>query len=460
MRKIDSEKWDGLFSFNHWDENIKIVPDMIMEMQKEGMSVQIIRDGLQLINLIILPFSKKMLSEKIVDFKWSPLWVDTPYGSIFEHYIEYIQEDGDIWKNKRLLSPYPEEHWHQRDTNLLIRRFCETDHVFLAFNDGSKIIFNKKYKFPNDLKVKLQSIKTKLNNLKVSNDSLFKFGRASLWWKEKSKDEYDFNYYSIGSIKNKEYERDSFAGSGVMGDMSPETSLALINAAKENDLKIVRSVIRRGADLNFQDTDGFTALHLACLKGDEQMVETLVSSMASVNITTNSNRTPLWIASENGHFNIVEILLKRNANVKPKSQVAGKDHTALYIARKNGHKNIEKIIIEQSPYESLQDLSGNCYQFEKEIIYNKKIQDKESLENLLSDIYEFGPYIKEDLFRKDIIRLLSLLKVFNGFENQSSVLKAWDSMEFQKIEKMKMLKDYELKSNIKMLSNEKFKKDK
>ena len=152
MRERHFEMWDGIYSYHAWDEEVARLPKMVLAMQDEGMNLQIVRNGLELVNMVIIPASIATFPDNIVDFQWKPVWVDTPYGPVFEHYAMLKLSSGKILRNELSLSPYPLEPVHQRHGDMLIRRFCETDRVFIVFNDGVKPLFNKEYRFPEALK--------------------------------------------------------------------------------------------------------------------------------------------------------------------------------------------------------------------------------------------------------------------------------------------------------------------
>jgi len=66
--------------------------------------------------------------------------------------------------------------------------------------------------------------------------------------------------------------------------------------------------LKRGADVNIQKEDGFTALMEASQKGHTEIVKMLIDTGAQVNIKNKYGTTPLMIASDKGHAEIVELL--------------------------------------------------------------------------------------------------------------------------------------------------------
>jgi len=75
---------------------------------------------------------------------------------------------------------------------------------------------------------------------------------------------------------------------------------------------------------------GFTALHLAALKGHEEMVQLLLASGASADVPTATGHTALHVAAEKGQSGVVELLLGRGrATLEARSHMG---HTPLSIA--------------------------------------------------------------------------------------------------------------------------------
>ncbi len=86
-------------------------------------------------------------------------------------------------------------------------------------------------------------------------------------------------------------------------------------------LKEVETALNNGADVGAVDKRyNWTALMYAVShKGDPKIVESLIKHGADVNYTVNSNITPLISATENGTPEIIEILLKAGADVNAKN---------------------------------------------------------------------------------------------------------------------------------------------
>ena len=91
----------------------------------------------------------------------------------------------------------------------------------------------------------------------------------------------------------------------------------LMKAAKSGHINALTLLIKHGADVDLQDSDGYKALHFAVFGSDisSEILSCLIGSGADVNARTNNGVTPLMIAAEEGHINAVTSLVKCGANV-------------------------------------------------------------------------------------------------------------------------------------------------
>ena len=76
---------------------------------------------------------------------------------------------------------------------------------------------------------------------------------------------------------------------------------------------IVRLLLNHGADRDAEDKDGWTPLHLASSDDHAITVRLLLNYGASLNAKNQKGRTPLQVASTQGMGNVVEILIEHGA---------------------------------------------------------------------------------------------------------------------------------------------------
>ena len=137
------------------------------------------------------------------------------------------------------------------------------------------------------------------------------------------------------------------------GAMGPIKLTPLMLAAASDHAAVVRTLIRAGADVNAKMTGkwskvpvfsmlrdlskvrGFTALHFAATKGNDDIVAILLEGEAAIDPVSDgamgsSKATPLMLAANKGHAAVVRTLISAGADVK--LNVSGV--TALKVTKK------------------------------------------------------------------------------------------------------------------------------
>ncbi|KAM7178912.1 protein phosphatase 1 regulatory subunit 12A isoform 2-T2 [Macrochelys suwanniensis] len=86
-------------------------------------------------------------------------------------------------------------------------------------------------------------------------------------------------------------------------------------ACSSGDTDEVLRLLERGADINYANVDGLTALHQACIDDNVDMVKFLVENGANINQPDNEGWIPLHAASSCGYLDIAEYLISQGAHV-------------------------------------------------------------------------------------------------------------------------------------------------
>lgn len=96
--------------------------------------------------------------------------------------------------------------------------------------------------------------------------------------------------------------------------------------------------------IQLHNSDGWTALHLACFFGQLECVEALLEMGASVKMTSANAmaNTPLHAAAASKHSEICALLLSHNAEVN--ATQAG-NYTALHSAAANGDESLVRLLL-------------------------------------------------------------------------------------------------------------------
>jgi ankyrin repeat protein len=137
--------------------------------------------------------------------------------------------------------------------------------------------------------------------------------------------------------------------------VDPETGFTpLMVATMQGKVQVVRALIDRGAELEYQEQDKLrTALIIAANYGKAECVEEILKRGALINAIDKYEMTALMHASKHGHKDCVAILLNRGA-----SPNKADDHgfTAMHLAAKFGHVNIVEQLFEKGATLEIRDL--------------------------------------------------------------------------------------------------------
>ena len=113
---------------------------------------------------------------------------------------------------------------------------------------------------------------------------------------------------------------------------------ALHIACKHLNNHLVFLLLDYGANLHIKNNNGFTALHIA-VKHNLEVVEYLFGFGANIHVRDNKGRTPLHIASEHGNASIVKFLLEHGADAYV---LDNNGYTAIDICCKKNEKAVQE----------------------------------------------------------------------------------------------------------------------
>ncbi|KAL4709897.1 hypothetical protein ACJJTC_003860 [Scirpophaga incertulas] len=108
----------------------------------------------------------------------------------------------------------------------------------------------------------------------------------------------------------------------------------------------LRSVTHTSFDVNFPDTNGFTALHYAAKFGFDELCHILLYNKANVNCFDKRGQTPLHMAAINNKSTVICCLLENGANINA-MDLSG--NTPLHYACEMGNIGACKILIKYKP---------------------------------------------------------------------------------------------------------------
>ncbi|KAF0044328.1 hypothetical protein F2P81_003486 [Scophthalmus maximus] len=189
---------------------------------------------------------------------------------------------------------------------------------------------------------------------------------------------------------------------------------ALISAAKEGHIEVVRELLENNANLEHRDMGGWTALMWAAYKGCTDVAQLLLEKRANPNITGQYSVYPIIWAAGRGHADIVHLLLQHGAKVNcsdkygttPLIWAARRGHydsvmhllangadvdqegansmTALIVAVKGGYTEVVKELLKRNPNVNMTDKDGNTA---------LAIAAKEGHTEIVQDLLDAGTYV-------------------------------------------------------------------
>jgi len=116
----------------------------------------------------------------------------------------------------------------------------------------------------------------------------------------------------------------------------------LVQAAYKGEIRKIRSLIAKGADIHQTDHKGKTALIASSTQGHLDIVEILLSKGADVNFQPKKGLNSLMLSSLKGHKEIVDALLAKGADVNFEAKGG---FTALTFSSLHGHKEIVNALL-------------------------------------------------------------------------------------------------------------------
>jgi ankyrin repeat protein len=139
----------------------------------------------------------------------------------------------------------------------------------------------------------------------------------------------------------------------------------LYDAVLNNDLQLVKKLLRKKPDLNLAggtpqvfggEAIGWTPLMTAVANGNADIVRLLIRHGAWVNYLNSDVRSALWYAASNGNAKIVRLLLDGGAYVDNADAI---EITPLMVAVTNGHVEVVKLLVKHTAQLNMKHRDGD-----------------------------------------------------------------------------------------------------
>lgn len=129
-----------------------------------------------------------------------------------------------------------------------------------------------------------------------------------------------------------------------------KSSAVLAIATRSNFKTIVNLLVEAGVDINWQDSSGETALHIAARFGHDECARILLQGTEEQKadlelVERNFNWTPLHIAAVDGHLSVAKLLIEAGADV---DKIDSSGWTAREHAALRGHLALADLLKENS----------------------------------------------------------------------------------------------------------------
>ncbi|XP_069763423.1 caskin-1 isoform X3 [Narcine bancroftii] len=127
----------------------------------------------------------------------------------------------------------------------------------------------------------------------------------------------------------------------------------LLQRPKQGKAKLLGSAKR--VNVNYQDLDGFSALHHAALNGNSELISLLIESQATVDIKDNKAMRPLHYAAWQGKAEPMKMLLKAASSVNSQSE---EGQIPLHLAAQHGHYEVSEMLLQHQSNPCIVDIAG------------------------------------------------------------------------------------------------------
>ena len=144
----------------------------------------------------------------------------------------------------------------------------------------------------------------------------------------------------------------------------------IMYAAANNDLELVRALIKAGADVKLANQFGSSALTEAAIIGAAPVISALLTAGADPNYKTPDGETPLMAAARSGKIDAAKQLLDAGADINAKETWGGQ--SPLMWAAAQGQADMVKFLASQGA--NLND-HGKIHQWERKVIQEPRPKD-------------------------------------------------------------------------------------
>jgi len=186
QRKDHWERWRHLFHYPPWSEGASTLHPIIIENLRHERSIQIVRDGLQLGVAVFRPALPSHFPKGLspaMRCKWETVLSETPYGPILAHYILIEDDPVNPFRAEGFIPALRPKEVNPMSSYWLMHRLLAMPSCFIVITNGQRVLYNKRYVFPETLRTKLKSILDKFAS-EPKERGIEAFRKAAKWHME------------------------------------------------------------------------------------------------------------------------------------------------------------------------------------------------------------------------------------------------------------------------------------
>ena len=173
---------------------------------------------------------------------------------------------------------------------------------------------------------------------------------------------YTITNTNIKSILNKKFKKRNNYDISNDKKKKNEINRNLLMYAKKGDKEKVLELLNNNSiDINFQNENGWSALHFACEEGNLKIVDILIKAKINVNLLTFEKKTALHLSAKKGYFDISKLLIENDADIMC---LDNEKNLPIHLCSMEGHNELLNYLLEKN---------NKCINYKN--IYGKSILD-------------------------------------------------------------------------------------
>jgi len=198
----------------------------------------------------------------------------------------------------------------------------------------------------------------------------------------------------------------------------------LHRAYEKNNIKLIKLLIEKGANINDTDKYDNTILHKACKENNVELIKFLIKKGANINCKNEDDDTSLHIVCENNNEELIKLLIDNGAKLNEKNKF---NETCSGLLWDNGHKDII-----ESYYNAFQIIyNDNRYEIFNPYLITKTgsiidVYESKIIEPIINDSYLQVKLDKKFDNKFDLIHIL-VANTYKPNEDKTLIIKHIDN---------------------------------